>query len=171
VGAGLLDRLIRGPGWILCIGALLVGVVFFNVSLLELNRGITANSDHAAELRRANAELRLTVAKLASSERIQLAARQRGFVLPPPGEVRYLRASRLRDARLAARRIAPPSGQAVPPPAPAPVQQQSPAPVQPQPAAPVPAQQQPPPAQQEPPPAQQPATAAQPTPAQATGGQ
>jgi hypothetical protein len=106
--AGVLDRLVRGPGWIVAIGVLLAGVVFFNVSVLELNRGITRDSQRAAELRRVNSELRVRVAKLGSSERIQRAAAARGFVLPAPGEVRYVRADPARDPLLAAQRIEPP---------------------------------------------------------------
>ncbi|HWH43506.1 MAG TPA: hypothetical protein VNT32_02120 [Thermoleophilaceae bacterium] len=108
LGAGVLDRLLRGRGWIACIGLLLTGVVFFNVSLLQVNRGITSTSERSAELRRENAELRLRVAELASSERIQLAAGRLGFVLPRPGDVRYLEASPRRDARRAAKRIEAP---------------------------------------------------------------
>lgn len=145
--AGLLDRLVRGPGWIALVGVLLAGLVFFNVSLLEVNRGITRHSERAAELRRANAELRLRVAKLASSERIQRAAAARGFVLPAPGEVRYLRADPARDARLAARRIEPPpQAPAVAQQAPAPAEQPAPVAPQPAPVAPRPAPAEQPPA-------------------------
>lgn len=114
LGAGVLDRLLRGRGWIACIGVLLTGVVFFNVSLLQVNRGITSTSERSAELRRDNAELRLRVAELASSERIQGAASRLGFVLPRPGDVRYLEASPRRDARRAATRIVTPQTAAAP---------------------------------------------------------
>lgn len=115
LGTSLLDRLLRGRAWIAFVGVLLVGVVFVNVSLLEMNRGITRATERASALKRENADLRLRVARLASSERIQRAAAERGFVLPAPGDVRYLRADRGADARQAARRIAPPSGGDAPP--------------------------------------------------------
>jgi len=117
LGAGVLDRLLRGRIWIACIATLLAGVVFLNVSLLEMNRGITQDAERAAELRRDNAELRLRVAELASSERIQAAAAARGFVLPAPGDVHYLERRR-GDGRRAAALITEPSG--TPSPAPQP---------------------------------------------------
>jgi cell division protein FtsL len=90
----VLDRLLRGPVYIAVVGILLVGIVFFNVDVLELNHGIARTDAHAAQLKRENAALTLQLAKLGSSERIQLVALQHGLVLPQPGDVRYLRAHR-----------------------------------------------------------------------------
>src|SRR5689334_23426322 len=45
VTQGLLDRLLRGRAWVLLIGTLLVGIVFFNVDVLRLNRSIASVSD------------------------------------------------------------------------------------------------------------------------------
>jgi cell division protein FtsL len=87
----VLDRLLRGPVYIAIVGVLLAGIVFFNVDLLELNHGIARTSTRTTQLERENAALTRDLATLASSERIQSIAIQRGFVLPPPGEVRYLR--------------------------------------------------------------------------------
>ena len=100
----LLDGLLRGRAWVVIIGALLAGIVFLNVSVLELNRGIASTSAKSSELERANSGLRARVATLGSTERIQTAAAMRGFIMPAPGEVEYLR-SRPSDARLAAQRI------------------------------------------------------------------
>jgi cell division protein FtsL len=97
----LVDRLLRGRAWVAGIGVLLAGIVFFNVALLELNGGIARTEARVAKLKRANAELRLRVADLGSSERIQEAAAMQGFVLPAPGEVTYLRPSPGEDARRA----------------------------------------------------------------------
>src|SRR5436190_17303668 len=91
---GVLDRLLRGPVYIALVGVLLVGIVFFNVGVLELNHGIARTDTRAAQLKRQNAALTLQLAKLGSSERIQRVALQRGLVLPQPGDVRYLRAHR-----------------------------------------------------------------------------
>src|SRR5919201_1744906 len=88
---GVLDALLQGRAWIALVAILLVGIVFFNVDLLELNRGIARTTDKASRLNRENAALRLQVARLASSERIQAVAAKRGLELPAPGEVRYLR--------------------------------------------------------------------------------
>jgi cell division protein FtsL len=95
----ILDRLLRGPAYIATVGILLVGIVFFNVDVLELNHGIARTDARASELKRENATLTLQLAKLGSSERIQQVALQRGLVLPQPGDVRYLRAHRDDAAR------------------------------------------------------------------------
>lgn len=121
-GSGILDSLLAGQGWIVLVGALLVGVVFFNVGLLELNRGITHTADKVTNLKRENAGLRSEVAKLGSSERIQSAAAAEGLVLPKPGDVRYLSIDPKLDARRAARRITAPNSVALVTPPPAPVE-------------------------------------------------
>jgi hypothetical protein len=102
----VLDRLLRGRVWVACIGILLVGIVFLNVSLLGLNSGIAVTADQAADLRRANAELRLDVARLGATERIQRVAESRGFVMPGPADVEYLDAEPDGDGRPAARALA-----------------------------------------------------------------
>ena len=112
-GGGVLDALLSGQGWIALVGLLLVGIVFFNVGLLELNRNIAGTSRHVTEIKRENAKLRLDVARLGSSERIQTAAAAEGLVLPAPGDVRYLKVDPTIDARRAARRIVPPSSVAL----------------------------------------------------------
>jgi cell division protein FtsL len=120
VGGGrVLDALLAGRGWIALVFVLLAGIVFFNVDLLQLNREIAATADRASDLRRSNAGLRLELAGLGSSERIQREAAAAGFVLPSPGDVVYLRTSP-RDANRAARLItAPDPAPLIPPPAPA----------------------------------------------------
>jgi cell division protein FtsL len=111
----VLDALLSGRGWIALIGVLLAGIVFFNVDLLQMNRDIAQNAEKASALKRENARLRLDVARLASSERIQEAAAALGLVLPAPGEVRYLKARPVLDARRAAKRITEPNTAFVPP--------------------------------------------------------
>lgn len=101
----LLDRLLRGRGWVVCVGVLLAGIVFFNVSLLELNSGITRTSAKSSALKRENAQLRARVAELGSSERIQRLAEARGMYLPAPGDVNYGRSDFEADGRRAARRL------------------------------------------------------------------
>jgi cell division protein FtsL len=104
--ASIADALLHGRGWIALVAVLLVGIVFFNVDLLQMNRDIAQTASRASAIKRENAALKLRVAKLASTERIQHAAQEHGLVLPPPGQIRYLRARRARDGRLAARRLA-----------------------------------------------------------------
>jgi cell division protein FtsL len=172
--AGIADALLHGRGWIVLVAVLLVGIVFFNVDLLQMNREIAQTADKAATVKRANARLKLRLARLDSTERIQRAAQQRGLVLPLPGQIRYLRTNRVLDGRRAARRIGlPNSGQApiaapttpTPPPAQAPgAALQQPAAAQPQsvPQQAAPQQQATPQAQQQQP--QQQPQQAQPTP-------
>ena len=104
----LLDRLLRGRAWIALVGVLLAGIVFLNVSVLELNRGIAQTDAKSAVLERTNSTLREKVATLSSTERIQELAQQKGYVLPQPGDVTYLHGSPS-ASRLAAQRIQPPS--------------------------------------------------------------
>jgi cell division protein FtsL len=125
-GGQLLDALLRGRGWIVLVGVLLVGIVFFNVDLLQLNRTIASTTGRSAEVRRENARLRLQLARLASTERIQKAAADRGLVLPAPGDVRYLRARPGLDGRKAARRVTAPKVGAVAESAPSVPQQTTP---------------------------------------------
>jgi hypothetical protein len=100
----LLDSILRGRAWVALVGALLAGIVFLNVSVLELNRGIASTSARTAKLERANSRMRGKVADLGSAERIQSMAEARGYILPLPGEVTYLRPNG-GDARRAAARI------------------------------------------------------------------
>lgn len=100
----LLDRLLRGRLWVALIALLLTGIVFLNVALLEINGSIARMDARASELRRDNSALRMRVARLGSSERIQRTAADRGFVAPPPGEVGYL-VGRPGDAAAAARAL------------------------------------------------------------------
>jgi hypothetical protein len=117
-GALLLDRLLRGRGWVACVGVLLAGIVFLNVSVLELNEGIARTSEKVSELQRDNVSLRKKYARLSSSERIQNTAAERGLVLPAPGKVRYLRSQPTVDGRRAAQVITKPKPQVTPPPEP-----------------------------------------------------
>jgi len=105
----LLDQLLRGRTWVVVIGALLAGIVFLNVSVLQLNRGIASTDAKTAVLERTNSSLRERVATLNDSERIQRLAQQRGYILPQPGDVTYLRPATATQARLAAQRIQPPA--------------------------------------------------------------
>jgi hypothetical protein len=105
---GLIDRLLRGRLWVGFVGALLAGIVFLNVSLLQINQEIARTSVHATALDRQNSELRARLAVFDSSERIQRLAEQRGMTMPAPGQYRYLEARPWLDGELAARRAVPP---------------------------------------------------------------
>jgi len=107
--SGVLDALLAGRGWIVLVGVLLVGIVFFNVDLLRMNREIALTAEKSTALKRDNARLRQEAALLGSSERIRDAAAELGLVLPGAGDVRYLKAHPEFDARKAARNIVEPS--------------------------------------------------------------
>lgn len=107
-GMPLIDRVLRGPFWVVMLGVLLAGIVFLNVSVLELNRGIAQTDSKAATLERSNSSLRDRVAKLDSGERIQRLAADRGFVMPQPGDVTFVRPGS-NDAKLASQRITAPA--------------------------------------------------------------
>ncbi|MBN1528159.1 MAG: hypothetical protein JW895_03810, partial [Thermoleophilaceae bacterium] len=107
--SGVMGALLAGRGWIVLIGVLLAGIVFFNVDLLRMNREIAVTAEKSTALKRENARLRQQAALLGSSERIQAAAAGLGMVLPGAGDVRYLKANPQFDARKAARSIVEPS--------------------------------------------------------------
>ena len=103
--SSLLDRLVRGRGWILLLGALLFGLVAMNVSLLKLNAAAGHNAERAKVLRIQNANLRGKVSRLASGDRLRIAAAERGLVMPEPRKIHYLDVRPDRDPRVAARNI------------------------------------------------------------------
>ena len=104
-----LDRLMRGQTWIVLIGIALMGIVAMQVSLLKMNAGIGRAVEHSSTLERQNADLRAAVSTLSSEERIQREAATMGFVMPPAGDVRYVKARGAEDARRAAKTMRPPS--------------------------------------------------------------
>ena len=103
--AAVFDALLYGRGWIAIVFVLLAGIVFFNVDLLRMNRGIATATEQSNTIKRENARLRGEIARLGSSERIQRVAAEAGLVLPAPGEVRYRTASPDADARKALQRL------------------------------------------------------------------
>jgi cell division protein FtsL len=127
-GAILLDRLLSGQLWIGLVFLLLVGIVFFNVDLLRMNRDIAVTAEKAETVKRQNARLRGDLARLGSSERIQKVAAQSGLVLPAPGEVRYLKTHGRADAATALKQLQAGDSEATTPTAgvPAPGQEASP---------------------------------------------
>jgi cell division protein FtsL len=98
----LLERLLRGRAWIALIAVALGGIVAMQVSLLKLNSGIGRAVETSSTLERQNADLRATVSQLSSEERIQREAAAMGLEMPAAGDVRYLTARGVEDARRAA---------------------------------------------------------------------
>jgi cell division protein FtsL len=106
--ARLLDRLVRGRAWIGIVAALLLGIVFLQVSLLKLNAGISRAVTSADTLDRENSTLRADISELESGERIQAVAAKLGMAMPAAGSVHFLDA-RGADATRAANAIRPPN--------------------------------------------------------------
>ena len=104
----VVDRLLRSRLWIILVGALLGGIVAMQVSLLKLNSGISRAVETSATLERQNGALEAAIARLGATERVRSTALSRGMVLPPAGEVEYLRV-RPDDASLATSRMTEPS--------------------------------------------------------------
>jgi hypothetical protein len=107
----IVERLLRSRLWIILIGGLLGGIVAMQVSLLKLNSGISRAVETSATLERQNGELEAAIARLGATERVRSTALSRGMVLPPAGEVEFLR-SRRGDAARAAAKLQPPSEEA-----------------------------------------------------------
>ena len=104
----LVDGLLRGRACVAIVFVLLVGVVFSNVSLLEMNKGIAATNAKATAVEQENAKLRRQIAPLSSSERIQTEAVKRGYSLPAAGDVGYIGGSVKGNAKKAAARMTAP---------------------------------------------------------------
>jgi cell division protein FtsL len=103
----LLDRLVRGRAWIGIVAVALMGIVFMQVSMLQLNAGIGRAVTSADTLERQNATLRADISRLDSGEQIQKVATELGMVMPAAGDVRFLDARRADGARAAANVTAP----------------------------------------------------------------
>lgn len=108
-GSRTMDRLVRSRAWVVIIGVGLIGIVAMQVSMLKLNAGIGRAVETVATLERSNASLKGEVSRLSSGDRIEALAAQRGFVMPEPADVTYLRAGGKRsDGVRAARRMQAP---------------------------------------------------------------
>jgi cell division protein FtsL len=105
--ARLLDRLVRGRAWIAIVAVALMGIVFMQVSMLQLNAGIGRAVTSADTLERQNSTLRADISQLDSGEQIQKVATELGMVMPAAGDVRFLDARQADGARAAANVIAP----------------------------------------------------------------
>ncbi|MEA2222309.1 MAG: hypothetical protein QOH83_685 [Solirubrobacteraceae bacterium] len=115
-GSRTMDRLVRSRAWVVIVAFGLIGIVAMQVSMLKFNAGIGRAVETAATLERNNAALRADVSRLSSGDRIQALAGARGFVMPEPGDVTYLRAGGLgAEGVRAAQRMHAPDPQLVGP--------------------------------------------------------
>ncbi|HVE68918.1 MAG TPA: hypothetical protein VNB64_10095 [Solirubrobacteraceae bacterium] len=100
----VVERMVRGRVWIGVLAFLLIGLVAMQVSLLKLNAGIGSAVERSSALERANGALRAQVSQLESGERIQAGAAALGMVMPPAGQISYLRSGADVDGAVAALR-------------------------------------------------------------------
>ncbi len=108
-GSRAMDRVVRSRAWVVIVGFGLIGIVAMQVSMLKLNSGIGRAVDTVATLERSNATLKADISRLSSGDRIQAAAGVRGYRMPEPADVTYLRAGDLRsDGFQAARKMRAP---------------------------------------------------------------
>jgi hypothetical protein len=89
-----------------------VMLVFMQVSLLKLNTGISADLLRSQDLERSNAELRASVSRLDSGQRIQDIAAARGMVMPDDGQLKFLAAGPAGNGARAAQTMTAPDPQA-----------------------------------------------------------
>jgi cell division protein FtsL len=90
----LLDRIIRGRGWIPLLGVLLVGIVAMQVEVLKLNAGIGRSLERGTALQNQNDLLRASVAQLSDDQRIERMAAAMGMVMPAPQEITFIATGR-----------------------------------------------------------------------------
>lgn len=102
----LLDRLIRGRGWIGLVAFALIGIVAMQLWIVKLGVGIGRALEHEAFLQRENAALSVQDARLSAGERVEALASARGMVAVAPGSVRFDASRGALDARLAAAALA-----------------------------------------------------------------
>jgi hypothetical protein len=86
----LLDRIIRGRGWIPLLGVLLAGIVAMQVEVLKLNAGIGRSLERGTALQSQNELLRASVTRLADEQRIERMAASMGMVMPSPEQIKFV---------------------------------------------------------------------------------
>ena len=108
-GSRAMDRVVLSRAWVVIVAFALIGIVAMQVSMLKLNSGIGRAVDSVATLERANATLKADISRLSSGDRIRALAGARGFRMPAPADLTFLRAGDLRTdgARAARRMVAP----------------------------------------------------------------
>ncbi|WP_028061030.1 hypothetical protein [Candidatus Solirubrobacter pratensis] len=109
----VVDRLLRGRLCIWVIGVMLGGIVAMQVSLLRLNAGISRAVLTASTLESQNSDLESAIASSTSADRLRVAAADDGMIDPPAGDTPFLHARPGIDARLAVKRMTPPSDAAI----------------------------------------------------------
>jgi cell division protein FtsL len=104
----LLDRLVRGRGWIAVLAGMLVVIVAMQVSRLGLGAQVGRQVAQASSLQAQNEQLRAQVGTLADDQRIESLAAGMGMVMPAPTTVTFLSATSSVSAHEAAGAISAP---------------------------------------------------------------
>lgn len=86
----LLDRLIRGRGWIALVAFALIGIVTLQLGLLKLNGGIGRALEREALLQRQNAALSIENSEMAAGDRVVSLAAGKGMAFVSPRALRFL---------------------------------------------------------------------------------
>lgn len=102
--SGVVLGLTRSRLWIGLLAGLLVGIVGLNVAALQFNASASKTAALADELKRENSALRNEITGSLSNERLQIAARRLGLVIPEPEAILNL-TPRRGDAAAAAERL------------------------------------------------------------------
>ncbi len=109
----LLDTLLRSRAWIWLLGAALGGIVFMQVSLLQMNNGIGNAVAQSTELEHRNSLLSERVAELEGGDRVNAAAAANGLISPDAGTVGFVESRGTTDAARAVANMTPPSAAAL----------------------------------------------------------
>ncbi len=102
-----LDRLLRGRLWIGIVAAMLMGIVFMQVTMLSLNAGIGRAVERTSVLERQNTTLRAEVSRMESGTALDDVVGRIGMVQPADGSTHYVRAGDANAAQAAKRMTAP----------------------------------------------------------------
>ncbi|HEX5310129.1 MAG TPA: hypothetical protein VFW38_13755 [Solirubrobacteraceae bacterium] len=106
--SALLDRLVRGRLWIGLLAFGLIGIVAMQLMVLKLNTGIGATLGRAADLQRANAQLRIEAASGSGEGRIEPLAAATGMTFATSGSVHFVSSSPVADTARAAQVLSQP---------------------------------------------------------------
>jgi hypothetical protein len=104
----VVDRLVRGRGWIPVLALMLSVIVAMQVSLLRLGAGIGRSIERSSALQAQNEQLRARVGTLADDQRIERLAATMGMLMPAPTGVTFLSAHSSSTPQAAAQAITAP---------------------------------------------------------------
>jgi hypothetical protein len=89
----VVDRLVRGRGWIPVLGLMLAGIVAMQVEVLKLGASVGRSIERSSALQTRNELLRASVASLSDEGRIERLAAGMGMIMPAPGSAGFVSGS------------------------------------------------------------------------------